>query len=148
MVLRLQGRAEVSTINYGKKYPCFQILEPARGVRSRVGARGPAQSQGTVEFPYRSVWQSACRTMFWHHQVLSSGWGGPYVPDRILLPYTQLLLCGGIVFVHAVWAPGRQRTLWLGCACIWGLVQCSWVTVPRATLCQRLVNKQTYTILS
>lgn len=35
-VLRLQGRAEVSIINYGKKDPCLQMLGPGRGVGSGV----------------------------------------------------------------------------------------------------------------
>lgn len=35
-VLRLQGRAEVSIINYGKKDPCLQMLRPGRGVGNGV----------------------------------------------------------------------------------------------------------------
>lgn len=62
MVLRLQGRSDGSMINYEKKDPFLQILEPVRELR--VGwAREPAQSEGAAEFLYSWVWHSASRTM-------------------------------------------------------------------------------------
>lgn len=58
-VLRLQGREEVSKVNYGKKDPCAQMLGLDRRVRSGICV-GSSSSQGAGEFPCRSLWQFVC----------------------------------------------------------------------------------------
>lgn len=104
-VLRLQGRAEVSTVNYGKKDPCLQMLGPDTRVRSGVcmgSSSEPGRRWVSLQIPL-----VVC---VWDHVLASPGfitWGGPYVPDRMLLPYTQLLLWGRFINGCAARAPGK-----------------------------------------
>lgn len=91
-VLRLQGRAEVSVVNYGKKDPCAQTLGPDRRVKNGVHM-GSNSSQGAGEFPCRSLWQFVYGTMSLHPWASSPACRGPYAPGGMVLPYT-LLCCG------------------------------------------------------
>lgn len=105
-VVRLQGRAEVSKVDYGKKDPCLQMLGPDRGVRNGVcmgSNSGPGCRWVSLQIPLvLCVWDDVLASP----GFITSLWR-PYVPDRMLLPYAQLLLWGRFINGCAARAPGK-----------------------------------------